>query len=108
MDFLLFLLFALKFIYVFMTEWVFIAAWGLSPVAAIRAPLVLVHGLLALVASLAAERGSRAQWLSSCSAWAQLLRSMWDLPGPGIELIFPTLAGGFLTTGPPGKSLFTF
>ena len=108
MDFLLFLLFALKFIYVFMTERVFIAAWGLSPVAAIRAPLVSVHGLLALVASLAAERGSRAQRLSSCSAWAQLLRSMWDLPGPGMELIFPTLAGGFLTTGPPGKSLFTF
>ena len=30
---------------------------------------------------------------------------MWDPPGPGIELVSPALAGGFLTTGPPGKSL---
>ena len=29
---------------------------------------------------------------------------MWDLPGPGIEPMSPALAGGFLTTGPPGKS----
>ena len=30
---------------------------------------------------------------------------MWDLPGPGLELSSPALAGGFLTTAPPGKSL---
>ena len=29
---------------------------------------------------------------------------MWDLPGPGIEPVFPALAGGFVTTVPPGKS----
>ena len=29
---------------------------------------------------------------------------MWDLPGPGIEPVSPALAGGFRTTGPPGKS----
>ena len=29
---------------------------------------------------------------------------MWDLSGPGIEPLSPALAGGFLTTGPPGKS----
>ena len=29
---------------------------------------------------------------------------MWNLPGPGIELASPELAGVFLTTGPPGKS----
>ena len=29
---------------------------------------------------------------------------MWGLPGPGIELTSPALAGGFLTTGSPGKS----
>ena len=29
---------------------------------------------------------------------------MWDLPGPGIEPMSPALAGGFLTTAPPGKS----
>ena len=30
---------------------------------------------------------------------------MWDLPGPGLEPVFPALAGGFLTTVPPRKSL---
>ena len=30
---------------------------------------------------------------------------MWDLPGPGIEPLSPPLAGRFLTTGPPEKSL---
>ena len=42
--------------------------------------------------------------LSSCGAWASLLRSMWDLPGPGTEPVSPELAGRFLTTVPPGKS----
>ena len=28
---------------------------------------------------------------------------MWDLPGPGFEPVSPPLAGGFLTTEPPGK-----
>ena len=49
--------------------------------------------------------GSRAleRRLSSCGAWAQLLRSVWDLPGPGLEPMSPALAGTFLTTVPPGK-----
>ena len=51
--------------------------------------------------------------LSSCGARAQLPHSMWVLHGPGIEPMSPTWAGGFLTTGPPGKfktitSLFQF
>ena len=29
---------------------------------------------------------------------------MWSLPGPGIELMSPALAGVFLSTSPPGKS----
>ena len=29
------------------------------------------------------------------------------LPRPGIEPVSPALAGGFLTTGPPGKSSYT-
>ena len=29
---------------------------------------------------------------------------MWDLPGQGLEPVSPALAGGFLTTVPPGKS----
>ena len=28
---------------------------------------------------------------------------MWDLHGPGLEAVFPALAGGLLTTAPPGK-----
>ena len=92
----------------------------------------MVHGLLIAVASLVAEAsrcgaralgarasvavtrelsscGSRAleRRLSSCGAWAELLHGMWDLPGPGIEPVSPALAGGFLTTVPPGKSLNT-
>ena len=30
---------------------------------------------------------------------------MWDLPGPWIKTVSPALAGGFLTTAPPGKSI---
>lgn len=37
-------------------------------------------------------------------AWASLLRSMWNLPRPGIEPESSALTGGFLPTGPPGKS----
>ena len=33
-----------------------------------------------------------------------LVPGMWDLLEPGIEPVFPELAGGFLTTGPLGKS----
>ena len=34
---------------------------------------------------------------------------MWDLPAPGLEPVSPALAGGFLTTAPPGKpSLLVF
>ena len=41
--------------------------------------------------------------LRSCSAWAYLPRSLWDLPGPGIKPTSPALAAG-LFTRPPGKS----
>ena len=41
--------------------------------------------------------------LSSCGERAQLLRGMWDIPRPGLEPVSPALAGGFLTTAPPGK-----
>ena len=50
--------------------------------------------------------GLRAQEhrLSSCGAWVLLLHGMWHLPGLGLEPVSPALAGGFLTTAPPGKS----
>ena len=28
---------------------------------------------------------------------------MWDFPGPGLEPVSPALAGGLLTTAPPGE-----
>jgi len=34
---------------------------------------------------------------------AMLPHGMWNLSGAGIEPMCPALAGGFLTTGPPGK-----
>ena len=88
--------------------------WGLL--------FVMLRGLLIAVASLVAEHrlqvrasvvvahrlsscGSRdlERRLSSCGTRDQLLRGMWDLPGPGLEPVSPALAGGFLTTVPPGK-----
>ena len=66
--------------------------------------------LLTAALSLAAGTGSRwpaseaaARGLSSCGAWAWLLRSRWDLPRRGIELVSFALQGWFLTTGLPGK-----
>ena len=62
-----------------------------------RASVVVACGL--------SSCGSRApeHRLSSCGAWAQLLRGMWDPPGPGLELVSPALVGRFPTTVPPGK-----
>ena len=48
-----------------------------------------------------------AHGLQSASSVA-MPHSKWDLPRPGIELVSPTLQGGFLTTGPPGKPHHSF
>ena len=81
--------------------------------------LVAGCGLLTVVAARVAERGSRvhvcfrsccSQALehrpNSCGAQAQLSQGTCDLPGPGIEPMFPALAGRFLTSEPPGKPSF--
>ena len=47
-----------------------------------------------------------ARGLSSCGTQAQVLCGMWDLPGTGLEPVYPALAGRFLTAVPPGKPLF--
>ena len=97
--------------------WVFVAARRLSLVAvsggysSLRCTGFSLRWLL-LLRSTGFRRkgfsscGSRAleHRLSSCGAQAQLLSSMWDLPGPGLEPESPALAGGFLTTAQPGKS----
>ena len=70
-----------------------------------RGPLfIAVCGPLTIVASLVAEHRLQTRRLSNCGSRAQLLRGMWDLPGPGLEPLSSALAGGFLTTAPPGKS----
>ena len=44
-----------------------------------------------------------AHQLSSCGPRAYLLCGMWGLPGPGVELVSPTLAGESPTFSTPGK-----
>ena len=71
-----------------------------------RGPLfIVVRGPLTIAASLVAEHRLQTHRLSSCGLRAQLLRSMWDLPRPGLEPVSPALAGRFSTTAPPGKPL---
>ena len=84
--------------------WVFVSVRGLSLVAASGghsssrcAGLSLSRPLLLVEHRLQTCR------LSSCGSRAQLLRSMWDLPRPGLEPVSPALAGRFSTTVPPGK-----
>ena len=73
-----------------------------------RGPLfIAVRGPLTITASPVAEHRLQTRRLSNCGSWAQLLRSMWDLPGPGLEPVFPALAGRLSTTAPPGKPLCT-
>ena len=64
---------------------------------------ITVRRPLTIVASLVAEHRLQTRRLSNCGSRAQLLRGMWDLPGPGLKPVSPALAGGFLTTAPPGK-----
>ena len=69
-----------------------------------RGPLfIAVCGPLTVAASLAAEHRLQMRRLSSCGSRAQLLHGMWDLLRPGLEPVFPALAGRFSTTAPPGK-----
>ena len=106
-----------RFFFFFWLRWVFVAARGLSLVAAsggyssLRCVGFSLWWLLLLL-----SMGSRCTGfsscglralesrLSSCGTWAYLFRGMWDLPGPGLKLVSPALAGGFLTTVPSGKS----
>ena len=95
------------FIIYFWLRWVFLVAHGLSLVAAgggyssLRCAGFSLQWFLLLRST-----GSRRAGFSSCGARAQLVCGMWDLPGPGLKPVSPALAGGFLTTAPPGKPYF--
>ena len=74
-----------------------------------RGPLfIAVRRPLTAAASLAAEHRLQTHRLSRCGSRAQLLRGMWDLPGPGLEPVSPALAGRLPTTAPPGKPFIRF
>ena len=62
-----------------------------------------VLGPVTFLASPVAEHRLRTRRLSGHGSRAQLLRGMWDLPGPGYEPVSPASAGGLSTTAPPGK-----
>ena len=64
---------------------------------------IVVRGPLTIVASPVVEHRLQTCRLSNCGSRALSLRSMWDLPRPGLEAVFPALAGRFSTTAPPGK-----
>ena len=115
----------LKIIYLFFVCWVFVAVCGLSLIVvsggrsslqctgfSLRALSCCAAWALGTRTSVVAARGlcscgSQALELagsSSCGAQALVARSMWNLPGPGIEPVSAALAGGVLSTVPPGKS----
>ena len=52
--------------------------------------------------------GCRAHGLQELWHVALAAPCMWNIPGLGIKPVFPALAGGFLTIGPPGKSILHF
>ena len=74
----------LVFIY-FWLRWVFVSASGLS--------LVAVPGFLIVTASRFRVWTLGRVGFSSCSVRASLPHSMWSLPGAGIGLLPPALAG---------------
>ena len=67
--------------------------------------LIAVRGTFTIAAPPAAGHRLQMRRLSNCGSRAQLLRGMWDPPRPGLEPVFPALAGRFSTTAPPGKPL---
>ena len=88
--------------YLFWLRWVFGAAGG--AVASVAAP-----GLPTVVASLL--EGHRLQGTRASEAVAHGLNcstATWNLPGPGIKPMSPAPAGGFLSTGPLGKSINSY
>ena len=64
---------------------------------------LVMCGLPAEVASLAAAFGLQCTLLSTCGSRAPLPCGLWGPSRSGIEPLSPALAGKSLTTGPPGK-----
>ena len=102
--------------------WVFVAACGLSQVVVSRGYSLLAARGLSYCSGFSCDRAQALECvgfcscssqalecgLSSCGAWASLPQGTWDLPGLRMEMMSPALAGGFLTTEPPGRPLNHF
>ena len=76
--------------------------WHEGSFVVVHGLFIAAHGLLSSCVAWAPERvGSVvARHGLSCPVACGIL-----VPRPGIEPAFPALEDGFLTTGPPGKSL---
>ena len=82
--------------------WVFVAVRGFSLVPVSWSYSSLWYAGSSLRWLLVASTGSRVHGLQW--SWMHGLSCMWNLCGPGIKPVSPALAGGYLATGPPGKS----
>ena len=112
--FVLFILFSILFTYYFLVALVFVAAQSI--LKSQRAGATLHCSVQASHCS--GNSCCRTQALSMdsvilahgqvhCGTAASLLWGMWNLPRPGIEPVSLALAGGFLSTVPPGESRFS-
>ena len=91
------------------------------------APLCPAMGALTVVASLVAQKRLWGTEVSAVTTWGlshyvsgiqstgsvvvtwtQVLPSMWDLPGPGMQSLSSTVASECLTPEPPGKPRLGF
>ena len=93
----------ISFVLYYWLNWLFVAAHGLSLVTTsgghswLQCVGFSLWGLLLLQ-----SMGCRIQ--ASVVAMHRLSCGLWHLLVLGMEPVFPALAGGFLTTGQPGKS----
>ena len=104
-----FVFFFLVVIYLFWLHWVFVAAlWAFSIAVNGGYFQLPCAGFSLQWLFLFWSMGCRMRRLINCGTQAQLPCDIWNLPGPGIELVSPALIGEFLSTGPPGKSMDIF
>ncbi|XP_059978101.1 THO complex subunit 5 homolog isoform X3 [Lagenorhynchus albirostris] len=70
-----------------------------------RKEMLKRHPLSVMLDLRCKEHRLRTRRLSGHGSRAQPLHGMWDLPGPGHELVSPASAGGLSTTAPPDDSV---
>ena len=77
--------------------------WAFGSSCAPGQVVIVVGGLLLTVASLVAEHSLKVCGLRELQHTGLVAPQHGNLPGPGIQPVSPTLAGGFLFIVPPGK-----